>query len=68
DAGRIQLVINTPKGRYTQLDDDYIRIEAVRRKIPYTTTTSAAAAATEGIRYLMKQEVTPRRLPDPPPQ
>jgi carbamoyl-phosphate synthase large subunit len=66
DAGRIQLVINTPKGRYTQLDDDYIRKETVRRKIPYTTTTSAAAAAVEGIRYLMRQEVTPRRLPDAP--
>lgn len=66
NAGRIHLVINTPKGRFTQLDDDYIRIETVRRKIPYTTTTSAAAAAVEGIRYLMKQEVTPRRLPDPP--
>ena len=63
NADRIQLVINTPKGRFTQLDDDYIRIETVRRKIPYTTTTSAAAAAVEGIRYLMKGEVTPRRLP-----
>ncbi|MCK4513908.1 MAG: carbamoyl phosphate synthase large subunit, partial [Spirochaetaceae bacterium] len=66
DAGRIQLVINTPKGRFTQSDDGYIRIETVRRKIPYTTTTSAAAAAVEGIRYLVKQEVTPRRLPDLP--
>jgi carbamoyl-phosphate synthase large subunit len=63
DAGRIQLVINTPKGRYTQRDDDYLRIETVRRKIPYTTTTSAASAAVEGIRYRMKREVTARRLP-----
>ncbi len=62
-AGRIQLVINTPKGRYTQRDDDYIRIETVRRKIPYTTTTSAASAAVEGIRYRMKKEFTARRLP-----
>ncbi len=64
-AGRIQLVINTPKGRYTQQDDDYIRIETVRRKIPYTTTTSAASAAVEGIRYRMKREFTARRLPEP---
>ncbi len=63
-AGRIQLVINTPKGRYTQQDDDYIRIETVGRKIPYTTTTSAALAAVEGIRYRMKREFTARRLPD----
>jgi carbamoyl-phosphate synthase large subunit len=62
-AGRIQLVINTPKGRYTQRDDDYIRIETVRRKIPYTTTTSAATAAVEGIRYRMKREFTARKLP-----
>ena len=64
EAGRIQLVINTPKGRYTQRDDDYIRIETVRRKIPYTTTTSAASAALEGIRYLSRREVTARRLPE----
>ncbi|MFW5717183.1 MAG: carbamoyl-phosphate synthase large subunit [Spirochaetota bacterium] len=63
EAGRIQLVINTPKGRYTQRDDDYLRIETVRRKIPYTTTTSAANAAVEGIRYRMKKEVTARKLP-----
>ena len=60
---RIDMVINTPLGRYTQKDDDYIRIEAVRRKIPYTTTISAATAAMEGIKYLIKGEVTPRALP-----
>ena len=65
DAGRVQLVINTPKGRFTQRDDDAIRIAAVRQKIPYTTTTSAARAAVEGIRYLAKGEVAVRRLPDP---
>ena len=63
EARRIQLVINTPKGRFTQRDDDYIRIETVRRKIPYTTTTSAARAAVEGIRHLMKREVAVRLLP-----
>ncbi len=63
EGNRIQLVINTPKGRFTQRDDDYIRIETVKRKIPYTTTTSAARAAVEGIRYLMKGEVSARPLP-----
>ena len=63
-ADRIELVINTPKGRYTQRDDDYLRIETVRRKIAYTTTTSAAQAAVEGIRYLHKREVRARRLPE----
>lgn len=63
NAGRISLVINTPKGRYTQRDDDYLRIETVRRKIAYTTTTSAARAAVEGVRYLLKREVHARLLP-----
>jgi carbamoyl-phosphate synthase large subunit len=62
-SGRISLVINTPLGRFTQRDDDYIRIEALRRHIPYTTTTSAAEAAVEGIKYVMKGEFTPRELP-----
>jgi carbamoyl-phosphate synthase large subunit len=64
-AGRIDLVINTPLGRYTQRDDDYLRIETVRRRIPYTTTSSAAEAALEGITYLRRKEIVPRRLPDP---
>ena len=63
-SGRIQLVINTPLGRYTQADDDYIRIESLRAKVPYTTTTSAAEAAVAGIRYRARGEVTPRRLPE----
>ncbi len=66
-AGRIQLIINTPLGRYTQRDDDYIRINAVRRRIPYTTTTSAARAAVEGIRYMRRDEVRVHPLPDTVP-
>ena len=62
-AGRIDLVINTPLGRYTRRDDDDLRIETVRRKVPYTTTTSAAEAAVEGIKYLRRNEIIPRRLP-----
>ncbi|NCN04862.1 MAG: carbamoyl-phosphate synthase large subunit [Spirochaetales bacterium] len=62
-AGKIDLVINTPMGRYTQKDDGYLRIETMRNKIPYTTTTSAALAAVEGIKYLRTGEVVPRALP-----
>ena len=60
-SGRIQLLINTPSGRYSQIGDEDMRTEAVSQKIPYTTTTSAAAAAVHGIRYLMtgKAEVNP---------
>ncbi len=49
---RIDLVINTPMGQNAQRGDDEIRTEAMRMKIPYTTTTSAAEAALEGIRHL----------------
>ena len=51
-AGRIQMLINTPLGRHSLHGDKEMRIEAVRRKIPYTTTTSAAEAAVEGIAAL----------------
>jgi carbamoyl-phosphate synthase large subunit len=56
-SGRIDLLINTPLGKYSRQEDDYMRIEAVKRKIPYTTTTSAAEAAVEGIRYLRRGEL-----------
>ncbi|MFW5800673.1 MAG: carbamoyl-phosphate synthase large subunit, partial [Spirochaeta sp.] len=62
-SNRVDILINTPKGRFTQMDDSYLRIESVRRKIPYTTTTSAARAALEGIRHLQKGEVVARALP-----
>ena len=61
--GRIDLVINTPLGRFTQRDDDYIRIETIRHKIPYTTTTSAARAAGGALRSLREHPATARVLP-----
>jgi carbamoyl-phosphate synthase large subunit len=63
-AGKISLLINTPLGRYSQKGDHELRIEAVKRKIPYTTTTSAAWAAVQGIEYLKKNEILVRPLPD----
>ncbi len=47
--GDIQLVINTPKGKYSEVDDSYIRKEAIKHGILYITTTTAARAATKGI-------------------
>jgi carbamoyl-phosphate synthase large subunit len=46
----IQLVINTPKGGFGKHEDSYIRQAAIRHKIPYITTLSAALAAVRGIR------------------
>ena len=45
----IQLVINTPSGKLSKHDDSYIRKAAIKYKIPYITTLSAALAAAKGI-------------------
>jgi carbamoyl-phosphate synthase large subunit len=47
--GEIHLVINTPAGRLSTHDDSYIRKTAVKYKLPYITTTAAAAASAKGI-------------------
>ncbi|MEM5948586.1 carbamoyl-phosphate synthase large subunit [Spirochaetia bacterium 38H-sp] len=60
--GRIQLVINTPLGRFSQKGDEHIRIEALKRKIPYTTTTSAAQAAVEGIKHLLSGDISVEKV------
>ncbi|RLW70692.1 MAG: carbamoyl phosphate synthase large subunit [spirochete symbiont of Stewartia floridana] len=61
--GRIQLLINTPTGRYGRIGNEDMRTEAVSRKIPYTTTTSAAAAAVLGIQYLRTGKIAVSPLP-----
>ncbi len=45
----IQLLINTPAGKLSQYDDSYIRKAAIKYKIPYITTLTAASAAAKGI-------------------
>jgi carbamoyl-phosphate synthase large subunit len=64
-SGRIDMLINTPLGRNSHMEDEEIRTEAVRRKIPYTTTTSAAQAAVIGIQYLMSERIHSQPLPEP---
>jgi carbamoyl-phosphate synthase large subunit len=48
-SGEIHLIINTPHGKESEIDDSYIRKNAVKYKIPYITTASAALAAAIGI-------------------
>jgi carbamoyl-phosphate synthase large subunit len=62
-TGRIQLLINTPTGRYGRIGDEDMRTQAVSLKIPYTTTTSAASAAVHGIRHLRTGSVNVEALP-----
>ncbi len=46
----IALIINTPVGRMSKIDDSYIRMLAIQYKIPYMTTIAAAKATVAGIR------------------
>ncbi len=48
-AGQVQLLINTPLGKYSQRDDYEIRRAALMHRVPYTTTMSAASAACDAI-------------------
>ncbi len=59
--GEIHLVINTPGGRLSKSDDSYIRKAAIKYKIPYITTTAAAAAAVKGIAETRSNGVAPVR-------
>ncbi len=47
--GQVQLLVNTPSGRKGSADSSDIRRAAIKRKIPYITTTTAAIAAAKGI-------------------
>jgi carbamoyl-phosphate synthase large subunit len=48
-SGRVQLLINTPLGKYSQRDDYALRRAALMHRVPYTTTMSAASAACDAV-------------------
>jgi carbamoyl-phosphate synthase large subunit len=48
-GGKIDLVVNTPRGRGPRADGDYIRAAAAQHGVPCLTTVAAARAAAEGI-------------------
>ncbi len=53
----IDLIINTPIGKNSKYDDSYIRKAAIKYKIPYMTTASAAESVAEAIKaYLQKKK------------
>ncbi|HEY6224343.1 MAG TPA: ATP-grasp domain-containing protein, partial [Gemmatimonadales bacterium] len=75
-SGEIQLLINTPLGKFTQQDDYAIRRAALVHRVPYTTTMSAASAASDAIIALRSRRGSVRSLqewhasthvPNPPP-
>ncbi len=61
-SGDIQLLLNTPLGKHAQQDDYMIRRAAITRGVPYTTTLSAASAATDAIMALRFRELSVRSL------
>ena len=54
--GEIDLVINSPIGKYGITDDSYIWKTAIKHKIPYITTMAAAKAAAKGIAAFRKKD------------
>lgn len=48
-SGEVALVVNTPSGRRSQMDDALIRKTAIRYNIPNITTPAGAMAAAKGI-------------------
>ncbi|MFO7588560.1 MAG: carbamoyl-phosphate synthase large subunit [Gemmatimonadota bacterium] len=61
-SGEIQLLVNTPLGKHAQQDDYMIRRAAIARRIPYTTTLSAASAPADAIIALRSRKLTVRSL------
>jgi len=63
---RVDLLINTPFGKDSQKDDYIIRLKAILHNVPYTTTTSAAQAAVEGIGAKLSGHIFVRHLQENP--
>jgi carbamoyl-phosphate synthase large subunit len=55
--GKIQLVVNSPRGRGARADGKYIRQAAGVHRVPCLTTASAAVAAAEGMLDRARHEV-----------
>ena len=55
--GEVKLMINTVLGRESAIDDAHIRQAAIRHKLPYITTLSAASSAVTGIEALINDKL-----------
>jgi carbamoyl-phosphate synthase large subunit len=60
--GEACLLINTPLGKHALADDYTLRAAAIRHRIPYTTTLSAASAASDAVLSLRSRRLTVRSL------
>jgi carbamoyl-phosphate synthase large subunit len=60
--GDVQLLVNTPLGKHAQWDDYTLRQAAIRNRVAYTTTLSAASAASDAILSLRSRPSAVRSL------
>jgi carbamoyl-phosphate synthase large subunit len=60
--GKVNMIINTPRGQHSHFDGRQIRRAAIAMDVPLLTTLSAAAAAVVGIRALRAKELCFRSL------
>jgi carbamoyl-phosphate synthase large subunit len=58
----VALLINTPLGKHSQLDDYTLRPAAIVTRVSYTTTMSAASAAGDAILALRSRKTSVRSL------
>ncbi len=61
-GGKVQLVVNTPRGRGPRADGDHIRATALAHLVPCLTTVAAAKAAAAGIADWVSHPLTVRSL------
>ncbi|HEY8217241.1 MAG TPA: carbamoyl-phosphate synthase large subunit [Acidimicrobiia bacterium] len=61
-SGKVDLVVNTPRGRGPRADGDHIRRAATRLGVPCITTVAAARAAAGGIAERARSTPTVRPL------
>jgi carbamoyl-phosphate synthase large subunit len=60
--GKVQMVLNTPRGPYAHSDGNLIRAAATVMNVPLLTTLSAAAAAVVGIHAMREKTLSYRSL------
>jgi len=63
-SGKVDLVVNTPRGRGPRADGAHIRRAATVHKVPCLTTVAAALAASAGIEEMATRQLTVRSLQD----
>jgi carbamoyl-phosphate synthase large subunit len=61
-GGKVQLVVNTPRGRGPRADGDHIRSTALSHMVPCLTTVAAARAAAAGIADWISHPLSVRSL------